>query len=133
MEANLLDKMLDRYLEGRTPVTMTLQNRIRVSGKIKSFDSYVIVIEGQKEEIVYRHAVSSLAPLAADDQKRPSAAAPARPAPAKMPLPKPARAVPRKQKPAHPLALSASAGEQSINNSMKEGLLRWMEEQKAAK
>jgi hypothetical protein len=29
--------------------------------------------------------------------------------------------------------LSASAGDSSINNSMKEGLLKWMQEQKAAK
>lgn len=131
MEANLLDKMLDMYLEGRTPVTVTLQNKIRISGKIKSFDSYVIVIEGQKEEIVYRHAVSSLAPLVPEEQKRQPAAV--RPAPAKTMPPRPARTASHRPRPAHPQALSASAGEQSINNSMKEGLLRWMEEQKAAK
>jgi RNA chaperone Hfq len=58
MECNLLDRMLNSYLESQMPVTITLQNKIRVSGKIRAFDSYVIVVEGQKREIVYRHAVS---------------------------------------------------------------------------
>lgn len=131
MEANLLDKMLDMYREGQTPVTVTLQNKIRVSGKIKSFDSYVIIIEGQKREIVYRHAVSSLAPHAPEEQKQQPAVI--RPASVKTLPPRPAKVVSHKPRPAHPQALSASAGEQSINSGMKEGLLRWMEEQKAAK
>jgi hypothetical protein len=29
--------------------------------------------------------------------------------------------------------MSASSGEQSINSSMKDGLLKWIQEQKAAK
>ena len=48
METNLLDRMLNSYLAGQIPVTITLQNKIRVSGKIRAFDSYVIVMEGQK-------------------------------------------------------------------------------------
>lgn len=130
MEQNLLDRMLNTYLDVQTPVTVTLQNKIRISGKIKAFDSYVIIMEGHRREIVYRHAVSSLAPHVQEQQKRHVPAQ--RPATAKV-ASKPATAFPRKPGPPQPQALLASAGDAGLNNSMKEGLLKWMQEQKAAK
>jgi RNA chaperone Hfq len=130
METNLLDRMLNAYLAEQTPVTVTLQNKIRVSGKVKAFDSYVIVMEGQKREILYRHAVSSLALAAQEDQKRQPA--PARPTPAKTTA-RHQKSAAYKPRPAqNPTSLSLSHDEQSINNGMKEGLLKWMQEQKAA-
>jgi host factor-I protein len=131
METNLLDRMLDAYQSEQTAVTVTLQNKIRISGKIKAFDSYVIVLESQKREIVYRHAVSCLAPYAQGEQKQPAPSPRPRTAQAKLAA-KPAK--PSAQKPKQPQAvLSAAIGEPGINNSMKEGLLKWMQEQKAAK
>ena len=59
METNLFDRMLSAYMTEQTSVTLTLQNKIRVSGKVKAFDSYVVIMEGQKREILYRHAISS--------------------------------------------------------------------------
>jgi RNA chaperone Hfq len=131
METNLLDRMLDAYLAGQTPVTMTLPNKIRVSGTIKAFDSYVIVMEGQKREIVYRHAVSSVSPHSVPEQKHRSQAPQPAAAPKKTSS-RPAKPALR-NKPAQPQALSAAGEDQGINNSMKDGLLRWMQEQKAAK
>lgn len=130
MEPNLLDRMCNTYLDSQTPVTITLQNKVRISGRIRAFDSYVIIMEGHKREIVYRHAISSLSPHFQNEQKRPAAAH--RPSPAKAPQPVRTRPV---QKPAstRPQAVAASAGAPSLNNSMKEGLLKWMQEQKAAK
>ncbi len=122
--------MLNTYLTEQTPVTVTLQNKIRVSGRIKAFDSYVIVIEGQKREILYRHAVSSLTLAVQEEQKRQPA--PSRMAPAKL-ASRPQKSVPHKPRPSqNPTPLSLSTADQSINNSMKEGLLKWMQEQKAA-
>jgi len=135
METNLLDRMLETYLDGQTPVTMTLQNKIRVSGKIKAFDSYVIVMEGQKREIVYRHAVSCVSPVllkSVPEQKRPPRASQPVALPKRTPS-RPAKAAPHKPRPAQPQALSAVGEDQGINNSMKDGLLKWMQEQKAAK
>jgi RNA chaperone Hfq len=123
--------MLDTYLSGQMPVTVTLQNKIRVTGKIKAFDSYVIVMEGQKWEIVYRHAVSCISLNTVTEQtRRPIApkSLPPRTAPSN-----PAKTAPRKPKTALPQALSAAGEEQSISNTMKDGLLRWMQEQKATK
>ena len=133
METNLLDRMLSSYLDDNTPVIVTLQNKIRVSGKIRAFDSYVIVMDDSKREILYRHAIASIAPQALEEQKRKLAAV-TRPAPAKMPPPRAAAKTPsHKPRPAQqPQALAAPSND-GINNSMKDGLLKWMQEQKAAK
>jgi RNA chaperone Hfq len=130
METNLLDRMLSAYQSDQTPVTVTLQNKVRVSGKIRAFDSYVIVVDGQKNEILYRHAVSSLSPLVQEEQKRQPA--PARPAAART-APRPQKNITQKPRPQHQPAPSAASGDASLNNSMKDGLLKWMQEQKAAK
>lgn len=139
METNLLDRMLETYLHEQTPVTVVLQNKIRVTGKIRAFDSYVIVMDDQKREILYRHAVSSLSSFVHEEQKRQPAAS--RPAPAKTAPATPPRVAPHKPshkpspkpRPTQPQALSASAGDPGLSNSMKDGLLKWMQEQKAAK
>ena len=131
METNLLDRMLNAYQNDQTPVTVTLQNKVRVSGKIKAFDSYVIVVDGQKNEILYRHAVSSLTPFVQEEQKRQPA--PARPSVATKPAPRPQKNIAQKPRPQHQPAPSTASGDASLNNSMKDGLLKWMQEQKAAK
>jgi len=139
METNLLDRMLETYLHEQTPVTVVLQNKIRVTGKIRAFDSYVIVMDDQKREILYRHAISCVSPLVHEVQKhQPSASkpAPVKAAPSgpprvasQKPSPKPSH----KPRPAPSQPLSASAGDPGLSNSMKDGLLKWMQEQKAAK
>jgi len=133
METNLLDRMLNTYQTEQTAVTVTLQNKIRVSGRIKAFDSYIIVLENQKREILYRHAVSCLAPYAPDEQKHQTPASRPRPAQAK-PAARPVRSSTQNPGQRQPqTVLTATVGESGINNSMKEGLLKWMQEQKAAK
>ncbi len=133
METNLLDKMLSAYQDDQTTITITLQNKIRVSGKIKAFDSYIILLNGQKRSVVYRHAVSCISTQAPDKQIPTGAVKPA-PLVSAAPAAKPAR--PPQQKPRRQpseAALSASSSEPGLNNSMKEGLLKWMREQKASK
>jgi len=126
--------MLNTYLTEQTPVTVTLQNKIRVSGKIKAFDGYVIIMEGQKREILYRHAISTLCLAVHEEQKQSlMQQRPAAEKPAVTPNPKSQKSVAHKPKPMHRQpSLSASAGE-PINSSMKDGLLKWMQEQKASK
>jgi RNA chaperone Hfq len=130
MEINLLDRMLDTYMTAQTAVTLTLQNKVRVSGKIRAFDSYVIVLEGHKREILYRHAISCLSPLVQEEHKRQPSAS--RPASGKTAPLRPAKSALTKSVSAHPQAPSPTVTE-SLNNSMKDGLLKWMQEQKAAK
>lgn len=125
METNLLDRMLATYREGRTTITVTLQNRVRVSGRIAAFDSYVIVLEGQRREIIYRHAIASVAPGSVDEARPPA------PQRRDQQSVRPKHAASARPRPAP--AVQASAGESGLNTGMKEGLLKWMQEQKAAK
>ena len=139
METNLLDRMLETYLQEQTPITVVLQNKIRVTGKIRAFDSYVIVMDDQKKEILYRHAVSCISPLMQEEQRRQPVSH--KPAPVRTTPSSPPRIAPQKPsykpspkpRPAQPQALSASSGDPGLSNSMKDGLLKWMQEQKAAK
>lgn len=140
METNLLDKMLGSYLSQKTPVTIVLQNKNRIFGRIRMFDSYVIVMDNQKNEIVYRHAISSILPaLAAEPAREPREQRAERAKPASKPAPKAANyprqaaAKGRPSRPAPKAAAAASASDTGLSNSMKEGLLRWMQEQKAGK
>jgi RNA chaperone Hfq len=130
METNLLDRMLDTYQTGRTSVTVTLRNKIRISGRIKAFDSYVIIMDGNKQEILYRHAVTCLSPLPQEEHMRPPATS--RPAPVKTALPRPPKIASHKPRQQQPQAPAPSATE-SLSNTMKDGLLKWMQEHKAAK
>jgi host factor-I protein len=136
MDVNLLDKMLTAYREQKTPVTIVLQNKARVSGKVQAFDNYVIVLENGRNEIVYRHAISSLSPGTAVEQTRPAQQRPEQAIPAPRPA-KQAAPASHKQKAGKTVPLapktSAASAEHNINTGMKEGLLRWMREQKASK
>ncbi len=115
--------MLSEYLAEQKTVTVTLQNKARVTGRLKAFDSYVLVLDGPKREIIYRHAVSSLALHVVEEARQPAVqkTVPAAPRQKNGPpeKPRPTAAPPLK--------------DQGLNNSMKEGLIRWMQGQKAAK
>ncbi len=131
METNLLDKMLNGYLSDGTAVTISLQNKIRITGTIKSFDSYVIILANQnhKDEIVYRHAVSS---LAAHVQEQPKQSIPRKPAQA-QPEARHVKPFSKDRNGRPPRAALPKNEDSRINSSMKDGLMKWMQGQKAAK
>lgn len=139
MEQNLFDRMLDAYQRDKTQVTFTLQNRVRIQGRIKAFDSYVIMMDSPKHDIIYRHAVSCIAPAAQESRQHAAAQAAALES---IKEDKQPQAVPQKQnspdrnRPAHPSEqhkIGQANGDVSINSAMKEGLLKWMQVQKASK
>jgi RNA chaperone Hfq len=127
LETNLLDRMLTAYQHDRVPVIVTLQNRSRVTGTVSAFDGYLVVMDGRRRELVYRHAISSVAPAAApEEHKVPSVAS--QPAVTHAgPSPQPQRQQFRRE------LQTVSPQAESINGSMREGLLRWMEDQRAVK
>jgi RNA chaperone Hfq len=130
MESNLLDRMLDQYQKEQAPLTITLQNKVRVHGKIKAFDSYVILMDNQKHDILYRHAISCLARHVQEEMKQTSSSRPAQPRPAPRPAKPPLRKT--REVPQTP-TLASAGGEAGLNSSMKEGLLKWMQTQKVNK
>ena len=61
---NLQEAILREVRAERTPVTLFLMNGFPLRGIITGFDSFVVVLvtEG-KQQMIYKHAISTLAPL----------------------------------------------------------------------
>jgi len=48
------------------PVTIFLTNGFQIRGKVNAFDAYVLIVEVDgKQQMVYKHAISTIAPLRA--------------------------------------------------------------------
>ena len=58
------DLFLTQMVNERTKVAMFLVNGIRLEGEIASFDQHVILLKGAVTENVYKHAVSTIQPVA---------------------------------------------------------------------
>ena len=61
---NLQEAILREVRAERTPVTLFLMNGFQLRGIITGFDSFVVVLvtEG-KQQMIYKHAISTLAPI----------------------------------------------------------------------
>ena len=57
-------RFLTAMVSARQTVAVFLANGLRLQGRIVSFDNYAILIEGEKTDIVYKHAISTILPLA---------------------------------------------------------------------
>lgn len=117
--------MLEGYQKAQTPVVMTLQNKIRVVGRIKAFDNYVVIIEGPKKEVVYRHAVSSVTTHTGEEKKRDPGN--------QFPSPKSQKQASTPQKSQDNRNNAVPADAKNLNTTLQDGLLKWMQDRKAAK
>ncbi len=64
MGKNLQDLLLNQVRKENMPVTIFLTSGFQIRGVIKGFDNYVIIIESEgKQNMVYKHAVSTVVPL----------------------------------------------------------------------
>ena len=63
MKHNLHNAILSRLQEERQVVTLITINGYQMKGRITGFDDLVVVVEVRKEQqIVYRHAISTITP-----------------------------------------------------------------------
>lgn len=63
-KANLQDIFLTKARRDKTPVTLFLMNGFQMRGVISGFDAFVVVLDSDgKQQIVYKHAISTIAPL----------------------------------------------------------------------
>ena len=62
--ANLQEATLREVRRDKVPVTLFLMNGFQLRGVITGFDSFVVVLvtEG-KQQMIYKHAISTLAPM----------------------------------------------------------------------
>tara|TARA_B100000767_G_C19397814_1_gene382574 strand:+ start:48 stop:281 length:234 start_codon:yes stop_codon:yes gene_type:complete len=56
------DLFLNQLIENKISVSIYLLNGIKLQGQIKSFDKHVIVLSGNSPQLIYKHAISTIAP-----------------------------------------------------------------------
>ena len=62
-KANLQDLFLLRARRDKLPVTMFLMNGFQMRGTIAGFDAFVVVVHSEdKQQIIYKHAISTIIP-----------------------------------------------------------------------
>lgn len=60
---NLQDVFLAQLRRSRTNVTMFLMNGFQMRGVIAGFDAFVVVVNSEgKQQVVYKHAISTITP-----------------------------------------------------------------------
>ena len=63
-QTNLQDAILNEVRRERVPVTLFLMNGFQLRGIITGFDSFVVVLVSDgKQQMIYKHAISTLAPM----------------------------------------------------------------------
>ena len=67
-KANLQDIFLLRANRDKVPVTMFLMNGFQMRGTITGFDAFVVILESEgRQQVIYKHAISTIAPFRAVD------------------------------------------------------------------
>lgn len=60
---NLQDAFLNQARKEHIPVTIYLVNGFQTKGIVKGFDNYVVIFDSQgQQQLVYKHAISTIAP-----------------------------------------------------------------------
>ncbi len=63
-KANLQEIFLTKVRRDRLPVTMFLMNGFQLRGTITGFDAFVVVLDSDgKQQVIYKHAISTIAPI----------------------------------------------------------------------
>lgn len=64
IKANLQDIFLSRAKRDKVPVTLFLMNGFQMRGTIKGFDAFVVTLDSEgRQQVVYKHAISTIAPM----------------------------------------------------------------------
>ncbi len=56
------DPFLNALRKENVPVSIYLVNGIKLQGEIESFDQFVIVLKNNVNQMVYKHAISTVVP-----------------------------------------------------------------------
>ena len=61
-QINVQDQFLNRVRRDRNHVTIELTTGRKLEGVILSFDNFCIILRGETDQLVYKHAVCSVSP-----------------------------------------------------------------------
>ncbi len=59
---SLQDNYLNQLRKEKVQVVVYLTNGVRLKGVIKAFDNFVILLKETSQQLVYKHAVSTIVP-----------------------------------------------------------------------
>ena len=59
---SLQDPFLNTLRKERVPVSIYLVNGIKLQGQIDSFDQFVVLLRNSINQMVYKHAISTVVP-----------------------------------------------------------------------
>lgn len=59
----LQDPFLNALRRENVPVSIFLINGIKLQGQIDSFDQFVILLKNSVNQMVYKHAISTIVPI----------------------------------------------------------------------
>lgn len=61
---NLQDVFLNQVRKDKIPVTIFLTNGYQFKGMVKGFDNFTVILESDgKQDLVYKHAISTVIPV----------------------------------------------------------------------
>ena len=135
MQENSLDRMLEEYAGKKAEVAITLKDATFIKGIVKSFDGYVVLMEGEPGELIYRHSILKLSsPAAAQPQPaqaavRPEAARAATERKFQRPAAAPRRKAPQRPRPERQ---PESKREEKPGHlgTLGEEMMKWLKSQK---
>jgi host factor-I protein len=59
-QINIQDQFLNQIRRDRTRVTIELITGQKIEGIIMSFDNFSLILRGEGDQLIYKHAVSSI-------------------------------------------------------------------------
>ena len=60
---NYQDTVLNELCQSHVPCTLFLMNGFQMRGIIRGFDAFVVMLESEgRQQIIYKHAISTIAP-----------------------------------------------------------------------
>jgi len=63
---NLQDVFLNQVRKEKIPVTLFLTNGFQLKGMVRGFDNFTVVVDTDgKQQLVYKHAISTISPVKA--------------------------------------------------------------------
>ena len=78
--SNIQDSFFNQIRKDRSFATIYLVNGIKLTGKIKSFDKFTVILENKnQEQMIFKHAISTISaakPFPAYGEARPAEAEP---------------------------------------------------------
>lgn len=59
---SLQDPFLNALRKEKIPVSIYLVNGIKLQGQVESFDQFVVLLKNSVNQMVYKHAISTIVP-----------------------------------------------------------------------